>query len=190
MKTYLEIKVPIKYDDPWFEELRNHFTGIPVRWQKDFYHITMVFINDTPKGIDMCPLLEKHLANAQAPIITFDRLDAFSTRSGMHIIHLSASEVPKSFHDLTEAIRADMKVVGCVIHSDFMLHVTLGRVKSFVELSDIKEIKSSVSSPSFTLTLTDVDYRVFRGRTIYKTSLKRRETTATCRHLFLEENRG
>ena len=174
MKTYLEIKVPIKFDDPWFEELRSHFASIPVRWQKDFYHITMVFINDTPKGIDMRPLLEKHLANAQAPVITFDRLDAFSTRSGMHIIHLSASEVPKSIHALTEAIRADMKAVGCVIHSDFMLHVTLGRVRSFdVKLSALKEVMETVSPPSFTLTLTDVDYREFRGSTIYETCLKR-----------------
>ena len=174
MKTYLEIKVPIKYDDPWFEEQRSHFLSIPVRWQKDFYHITMVFINDTPKGIDMRPLLEKHLANAQAPLITFDRLNAFSTRSGMHIIHLSASEVPKTFHALTEAIRADMKAVGCVILSDFMLHVTLGRVKSFdVKLSDINAVMDAVSSPSFTLTLTDVDYREFRGRTLYETCLKR-----------------
>ena len=174
MKTYLEIKVPIRFDDPWFEELRSHFAGIPIRWQKDFYHITMVFINDTPKGIDIRPLLEKHLATAQAPVITFDRLDAFSTRSGMHIIHLSASEVPMSFHALTEAIREDMKAVGYVIHSDFMLHVTLGRLKSFSGgLSDIKEIISSVSSPSFTLTLTDMDFSVFRGRTIYKTNLKR-----------------
>ena len=50
MKTYLEIKVPINYDDPWFKELRSHFAGFPVRWQKDFYHITLVFVNDTPKA--------------------------------------------------------------------------------------------------------------------------------------------
>ena len=174
MKTYLEIKVPIKYDDPWFEELRGRFAGIPVRWQKVFYHITMVFINDTPKGIDMRPLLEKYLATAQAPVITFDQMDAFSTRSGMHIIHLSASEVPKSFRALTEAIRSDMKAVGCVILSDFMLHVTLGRLKSFdVKLSDLKKVMETVSPPSFTLTLTDGDYREFRGRTLYETSLKR-----------------
>ena len=173
MKTYLEIKVPIKYDDPWFEELRSHFAGIPVRWQKDFYHITMVFINDTPKGIDMCSLLEKHLANAQAPVITFDRLNAFSTSSGMFIIHLSANEVPKSFHVLTDAIREDMKAVGCIIHSDFMLHVTLGRVSSFdVKITDLEKMMETVSPPSFTLTLTDVDYREFRGRTLYETHLK------------------
>lgn len=174
MKTYLEIKVPIKFDDPWFERLRSHFTGIPVMWKKDFYHITMVFINDTPKGIDMCSLLEKHLANVQAPVITFDRLNAFSTSSGMFIIHLSANEVPKSFHVLTDAIREDMKAVGCIIHSDFMLHVTLGRVSSFdVKITDLEKMMETVSPPSFTLTLTDVDYREFRGRTLYETHLKR-----------------
>ena len=163
MKTYLEIKVPIKFDDSWFEELRSHFTGIPVRWQKDFYHITMVFINDMPKGIDMRPLLEKHLATAQAPVITFDRLDAFSINSGRCIIHLSTSYVPE-----------DMKNLGCVIHSDFMLHVTLGRIRSLdVRLSDLKKVMATVSPPSFTLTLMDVDYREFRGRTLYETCFER-----------------
>ena len=174
MKTYLEIKVPIKYGDPWFEELRSHFAGIPVRWQKDFYHITMVFINDAPIGLDMRPLLEKHLTTVQAPVITFDRLDVFSINSGRHIIHLSTSHVPKSFFTLTESIYSDMKAVGCVILSDFMLHVTLGRIRSFdVKLSDLKEVTEKVSPPFFTLTLTDVDYREFRGRTLYETCLKR-----------------
>ena len=173
MKTYLEIRVPINYNDSWFEELRNHFAGMPVRWQKDFYHITMVFINDTPKDVDMRPLLERHLATAQAPVITFDQLDAFSIKSGRHIIHLSTSHVPEDFLALTESICADMKAIGCVILSDFMLHVTLGRVNSFeVELSEVKEIMGAASPPSITLTLTDVDYRVFRGRTIYETQLK------------------
>ena len=174
MKTYLEIKVPIKYDDPWFEELRSHFAGIPVRWQKDFYHITMVFINDTPKGIDMRPLLEKHLSAAQAPVITFDRLNAFSIKSERHIIHLTTSHIPKDFLVLIESICSDMKAVGCVIHSDFMLHVTLGRVRSYdVKLSDLNAAIDAVSSPSITLTLTDVDYREFRGQMIYKIILEK-----------------
>ena len=174
MKTYLEIKVPIKYDDPWLKELRSSFTGIPVRWQKGFYHITMVFINDTPKGIDMRPLLEKHLAIAQAPVITFDQLEAFTIKPGRFIIHLATSHAPESFLALTDTIRKEMKAVGCVIHSDFMLHVTLGRVRSFdVNLSDIKAVMDAVSPPSFTLILTDVEYRVFRGRTIYKTILEK-----------------
>ena len=161
------------FDDSWFKELRNHFAGIPVRWQKDFYHITMVFINDTPKSINMRPLLEKHLATAQAPVITFDRFDAFSIKPGRHIIHLATRHVLKSFLLLTESIYSDMKGVGCVILSDFMLHVTLGRVMSKdVELSDIKKVLEKDTMSPITLTLTDVDYREFRGRTIFETQLK------------------
>ena len=47
MKTYLEIKVPIQYDVAWFAELRKALNGIPVKWQKGFFHITMVFIDET-----------------------------------------------------------------------------------------------------------------------------------------------
>ncbi len=174
MKSYLEIKIPIKYDDPWMEELRSHFAGIPVRWQKGFYHITLVFVDDTPKGIDLSPLLKNHLAKAQAPELTFDRVDVFSVRSGMHIIHLTASEVPEEFLALIESIRADMKAAGCVILSDFMLHVTLGRLRDFnIRLPKLRSLAKSFSMPSLPLVLTDVDYRVFRGHTIFETLLRK-----------------
>ena len=173
MKTYLEIQVPIRYEDPWFKELRSHFSNIPVRWQKGYYHITMAFINETPKGIDMRPILERHLSTAIAPTVVFDRLDAFSIKQGRHIVHLTTSDVPESFLSLTKAIRTDMKSAGCVIYSDFMLHVTLGRVYSLdVELSDIMELLGRVPLSPITLTLTDVDYRVFRGKTLFETRLK------------------
>ena len=176
MKTYLEIKVPINYDDSWFEELRNHFAGIPVRWQKDFYHITLVFVNDTPKGIDLCPLLKKHFVTAQAPVLTFDQLDVFAVSSGMHIIHLTATDVPDTFLALIESIRGDMKAAGCVILSDFMLHVTLGRLKDFnIQLPELKSLAKSFSMPPLSMVLTDVDYREFQGKTIYETHLGIRE---------------
>ena len=172
MKTYLEIKVPINYDDHWFEELRSRFSGIPVRWQKGFYHITMVFVDEAPKGVDMRPLLKRHFANEVAPVLTFDRLDIFSTRSGMHVIHLSASQIPERFLALTESIREDMKTAGCLIQSDFMLHVTLGRLRDFNNQSlALKNLVKSFPLLPFTLTLTDIDYRVFRGNTIYETCL-------------------
>ena len=133
----------------------------------------MVFINDTPMCIDIRPLLEKHLATAQAPVITFDQLDVFPIISGRYIIHLSTSHVPEGFLALTESICSDMKTVGCVIRTDFMLHVTLGRIRSFdFKLSDLKVVTGNVSLPSLTLTLSNVDYREFRGKTIYETQLK------------------
>ena len=172
MNTYLEIKAPIKYDDPCFRQLRDLFADIPVRWQRDYYHITMAFINETPEDTDICPILRKHLANVVAPELTFDQLDVFSTRSGMHIFHLSASQVSEGFLSLTESIRADMKAAGCLIQSDFMLHVTLGRLRDFnIRLPILKRMIRSFPLPSFTLTLTDVDYREFRGSTIYETQL-------------------
>ena len=95
MMTYLEIQVSIRYEDPWFKELRSHFSYTPVRWQKGYYHITMAFITETPKGIDIRPILERHLSTAIAPTVVFDRLDAFSIKQGRHIVHLTTSDVPE-----------------------------------------------------------------------------------------------
>ena len=72
-----------------------------------------------------------------------------------------------------ENIRSDMKAAGCVMDSWFRLHVTLGRVKEAnVQLSAVQELTDSVSLPAFSLTLEDVDYRIFRGKTLYETKLK------------------
>ena len=176
MKTYLEIKIPIKYDDPWFEKLRTLLADIPVRWQRDFYHITLVFINDTPKDIDLCPLLKKHLDTALAPELTLDQLGVFATGPGKYIIHLTTGEVPERFLALIESIRADMKAAGCVILSDFMLHVTLGRLRDFnIRLPQLRRMTKSFSMPPLPMVLTDLDYRVFRGKTIFETQLIRKE---------------
>ena len=47
MQTYLQIIVPINFNDSWFIELRNNIGDIPVNWQKRGYHITMAFIDET-----------------------------------------------------------------------------------------------------------------------------------------------
>ena len=172
MKTYLEIQVPLKYNASWFQELRIACRNIDVRWQMAYYHITMAFIDETPEDVDLCPLLEKHLNTFPAPTLTFDKLDVFTAMSGMHIINLTATDAPQSFLSLIENLRSDMKAAGCVMDSWFRLHVTLGRVKDpHIQLADIQELTETVSLPAFSLTLEDVDYRVFRGRTIYEIKL-------------------
>jgi len=174
MKSYLEIQVPIQKNNSWFNELRRALSDIPIRWQDGFYHITMAFLNETPKDVDLRPLFEKHLVGAFAPTLTFDKLDVFTTASGMFIIYLTTTYVPESFREQVDAIRGDMKTVGCCIQSDFMLHVTLGRVrKENVNLTSLKHLIDGVTVPPFTLSLTDVDFRVFRGRTLYETILKK-----------------
>ena len=172
MKTYLEIQVPLRNDFLWFVELRRICQDIDIKWQMGYYHITMAFIDETPIGIDMRPLLDKHFRTFSAPTITFDKLDAFTAMSGMHIINLTATEVPPSFVSLVQNIRSDMKSVGCVMNSNFQLHVTLGRVKDpRIQLSTLQNLLGSVYLRPFSMTLTEVDYRVFRGGTIYETKL-------------------
>ena len=172
MKTYLEIQVPLRNDAVWFKDLRNICQNIDVRWQMGYYHITIAFIDETPIGVDLRPLLETHLCEFAAPTLTFDKLDAFTSMSGMHIIYLTTTEVPQSFMSLVHAIRTDLRSAGCVMNSNFQLHVTLGRVKApRTQLSTFHKMLETVCLSAFSLTLTDVDYRVFRGGTIYEAKL-------------------
>jgi 2'-5' RNA ligase len=174
MKTYLEIQIPLRSDVTWFEELRNICKNVDVKWQMGYYHITMAFVDDTPIGVDLRPLLEKHFRSFIAPTLTFDKLDAFTAMSGMHIIYLTATEIPQSFVSLVQAIRSDLKSAGCVMKSEFRLHVTLGRVKDpHIQLPKLHKLLEAVCVPAFSMTLTDVDYRVFRGGTIYETRLSK-----------------
>ena len=103
-----------------------------------------------------------------APTITFDRLDAFATGGGhKQVIHLTTSHVPENFLALVQDIRRYMKGKGCDIQSDFRLHVTLGRVQDpRTNLRQIKEAISQVDLPDITLDLSNVEYRVFRGKTL------------------------
>ncbi|MBO5627881.1 MAG: hypothetical protein J5965_02230 [Aeriscardovia sp.] len=177
MKSYLEIYVPIQFDEPWFVELRNALTGVPVRWQTGYYHITMAFLNETPANLDLLPILKKHLTVFPAPVLTFDKLDVLSTYSGMFIVHLTSTTIPDDFLLLTEAIRSNMKAVGCQINSEFRLHVTLGRIiDKDISLQNLQDLVSTVSLKPFTLMLSDVDYREFRGKTIYETKLSYNKT--------------
>lgn len=168
MKSYLELKVPIRYEDSWFAELRELLDGVNVRWQRDYYHITMVFLDYAPDNVNLVPGLSERLEDALAPTITFDRLDAFATGGGhKQVIHLTTSHVPEDFLALVQDIRRYMKGKGCDIQSDFRLHVTLGRVQDpRTNLRQIKEAISQVDLPDITLDLSNVEYRVFRGKTL------------------------
>ena len=168
MKSYLELKVPIRYVDSWFAELRELLDGVNVRWQRDYYHITMVFLDYAPDNVNLVPGLSERLEDALAPTITFDRLDAFATGGGhKQVIHLTTSHVPEDFLALVQDIRRYMKGKGCDTQSDFRLHVTLGRVQDpRTNLRQIKEAISQVDLPDITLDLSNVEYRVFRGKTL------------------------
>ena len=167
MKSYLEIKVPISFDDYWFRELRDLLDGVDIRWQRGYYHITMAFLDFAPDGVNLVPGLNGILEDALAPTITFDTLDAFASGPHRQVIHLTTTEAPEDFLALVEDVRRYFKSKGCVIQSDFRLHVTLGRVQDpRMNERKLKDIISQVDMPTFTMKLTDVEYRIFRGKTL------------------------
>ena len=167
MKSYLEIKVPISFDDYWFQELRDLLDGVDIRWQRGYYHITMAFLDFAPDNVNMRPGLDEILGDAVAPVITFDTLDAFASGPHRQVIHLTTSDAPEDFLDLVEDVRRFFKSKGCVIQSDFRLHVTLGRVQDpRMNVRKLKDIISQVDMPTFTLELADVEYRIFRGKSL------------------------
>ena len=167
MKSYLEIKVPISFDEYWFWELRDLLDGVDIRWQRGYYHITMAFLDETPERVNLVPGLNEILSDAVAPTITFDTLDAFASGYHRQVIHLTTSNAPQDFLAMVEDVRRYFKAKGCVIQSDFRLHVTLGRVQDpRMNERKLKDIISQVDMPTFTMKLTDVEYRIFRGKTL------------------------
>ena len=167
MKSYIEIKVPIRYEESWFEELRDLLDGVDIRWQRGYYHITMAFLDDAPDGVNLVPGLNEILKDAIASEITFDKLDAFASGYHRHVIHLTTTQAPKDFLELVDEIRAYLQAKGCRMQSDFKLHVTLGRVQDpRMNERKLKDIILRVDLPTFTMTLTGVEYRIFRGKTL------------------------
>lgn len=173
MKSYLEIKVPITFDAPWFVELRNSLKGMPVLWQRDYYHITMVFIDDTQNLPAIKAIMNKYLDNAKAITITFDKLDVFTTRSGMLVVRLTTSSIPQTFQTLVNDIRDEIGSTNSKMLSGFRLHVTLGRISEpSSDIDDIGFLIDEIDLPLLTLTLNEVEYREFRGRSFYTNTLK------------------
>ena len=97
MKSYIELKVPISWEEPWFIELRELMDGINIRWQHGYYHITMAFNDETPQGIDLITGLNQCLRQATAPVITFDKLDSFASGRNRQVIHLTTTKAPANF---------------------------------------------------------------------------------------------
>ena len=174
MKSYIEIKVPVSFDEPWFDELRSLMEGVNVTWQRGHYHITMAFLDNSPRRVNLIPGLDAILGEALAPVITFDKLDAFTTRGDQsHVVHLTTTEVPADFSALVNAIRNHLKAKGCAMQSAFRLHVTLGRVKDRnVSLEALHDIIGRIDLPAATLDLTQVEYLTYPDhRTLGKWTL-------------------
>lgn len=132
----------------------------------------MTFIDDTQHLSDVEAIMHKYLDNAHPVTLTFDTLDIFITNTDMYIVHLSASNIPEEFQKLVDDIRCDICCTNSNIQSDFLLHVTLGRITDTeVWVEEVASLIDEINLPPFTLTLDEVEYRLFRGRSIYKNKL-------------------
>ena len=162
MQTYLELDVPLRKDARWFNSLKTALRDYPVSWQNGFYHVTMVFIDENPNRINLIPIFEKQLMTALAPMLVFDKIDVFTANNKKeHIINLTSTSIPDSFLSLIEAIRYDLKEVGCILKSDFKLHVTLGRLdKTTIDLATLSSIVNQVEITPFNLVLTNAHFQV------------------------------
>ena len=173
MQTYLEVQLPISRNARWMSDLKSQLKGVPVRWQNGFYHITLAFLDDSPKELDVSSVIDRHMDNATVYNLCFDKLDAFTTTSSkMHIINLTATDIPEPFMNWVNGIRSDLVANGCLLQSGFRLHVTLGRVdSSAITIERLQEIIEKFKMPSFVLSLRSFDYKVLGGETIKRWEL-------------------
>lgn len=167
MQTYLEVKLPVSTNARWFNNLKERLDGVPVRWQDGYYHITIAFIDEAPSDHDVSSIIDKYINSLMIHELTFDKLDVFTAgNAGTHIVNLTISDVPDLFKSWVTALRNELSENGCVMESDFRLHVTLGRVDPSIDLKSVQEEVAKVSIPSFSLPLHVFEYRYFRGNTI------------------------
>ncbi|MBR5169241.1 MAG: 2'-5' RNA ligase family protein [Muribaculaceae bacterium] len=167
MQSYIEIKVPIRYEDSWFRQLRDLLDGVNIRWQRGYYHITMAFLDFAPDNVNLVPGLNDIVDEGMAPTITFDKLDAFASGYHRQVIHLTTTDAPDDFLALVKDLRHYFKAKGCKMQSDFKLHVTLGRAQDpRMNVNKLQDIISQVDLPALTMELTDVEYRILRGKTL------------------------
>lgn len=176
MKSYLEVKVPIEMNSPWFQELRKKMDEhhISVRWQNGFHHITVVFIYEGPTIEKLESVFGECLKGRIAPCLTFDKVDVFYISPGRFIIYLTAEHPSNEFMTLVNDIRNAAKMTGCIFDDNFRLHVTLGRVyDENTEMEQLRDITSSIAVPSFTLQLPEVRYMEYRFKEIATWTMSR-----------------
>ncbi len=163
MGNYFAIEVPLRREAEWFKELKRLLRNVPVKWQREICHITMSFIQGDP---DYCSpivvMVQRKLENFPVQHLTFDKLGAFTTRSGEHIVYLTASNPDTNFINLVNMIRGEVNKYD-VKQADFRLHITLGRIDgSIISLEELQKRIEEVELPRFTLRLSRVYHR-FKG---------------------------
>lgn len=162
-KSYLQFLVPLDRRRQWYRQLKS----ILGKMQDGGFHITVAFIHDEldKQGMEkVADVLDQELCHAVAPVITFDKLDVFTSESGeKHIVYLTASIIPPEFTSIKDRINARLAGEGYSI-GPFKLHVTLARVKTDkMDLQSLQNRIRPVSVPPITRTLKKASYCFVKG---------------------------
>ena len=166
--NYLELEIPLRKDAEWFENLRNAMKskGIPARWTRKSFHITAVFIFEGKHVKELEAAFSRHLEDREAPSLTLDKLDAFTTYGDI-IVNITSSQPSESLTALIKELRAEAEKLGVDYRRDFRLHITIGKIdKAKADMTTIASVINSLEVPAFTLKVNTANYRHKGGKTI------------------------
>lgn len=195
-KTLLKLNVPIADDaqwEQWFEHLRSMRTRVmrPMTWLERGYihpmalcpsghYFRLAYIRKAPNADDVLSILHEYLGKMPAPTIEFDKLNVYTCSCGprIHVISLTASNMPQEFLAAVDAMRQSLKAAGCTLEEPFRPEIILGKILAIAfDLSVLQKEVALVPPPRFTLKLTNVDYQETHGhQSLYQTQLKSQAT--------------
>ena len=159
-ENYLEIHVGISTRAKWYLELQKKINRLNVECKKSRFHITALFINDDALKNEIIEAFDRILSHSQVPRLTFNKLEAFTSKSGKeHIVNLTSTQPEVGFRQLVDNLRNCAIKLGAHIE-DYRLHVTIAKVPvSIISLEDLQKQIAGINLPEFTLVLKTIEYR-------------------------------
>ena len=177
MKNYLELKVPLTWNANWFVYLRHTLkrAGIDIKWKKmSTFHITAVFVEDIEHVVALRDVFDRVLGQSKAPSLTIDKIGVFQAKNTKKIIvHLDSTKKDEELMPLINALREGALQLGAHIE-DFLFHITLGESERIdIDLEQTQRIIDTIHIPTFTLHITQVEYRYYHSGSIRKWKLSK-----------------
>ena len=159
-QNYLEIHVGISTRAKWYLELQKKMNRLNVECKKSRFHITALFMNDDALKDNLIDTFDRILSHSLAPRLTFNKLEAFTSKSGKeHVVNLTSTRPEVGFRQLVDNLRNCAINLGAHIE-DYRLHVTIVKVPvRIISLEDLQKLAAGINLHEFTLVLKTIEYR-------------------------------
>lgn len=183
---FVALEVPIDINVDWYKSCKAVLGGAERDWEisthqdgSTYCHITLAYLFSAPKGVDIDGLINECINRNVAPVIDFDIIDAFTTRSNhnpKHIVHLGASKLTDDFNTLVNDVRNTLESAGCVLSPDFRFHSTLCEIScDQITLEELKKSTKEVKFNGFSMSLTKMYFYKRHPKDIKWHELKQRD---------------